>query len=74
MGTVKSLSRKGDVEIKWNIDKEDEVKTAKELFDKKLKERWSAFEDKGKGTKGTKVTEFNKWAERIILVPPLSGG
>ena len=74
MGTMKTLAREGDLKMEWNVDKEDEVKAAKEIFEKKLKEKWSAFEDKGKGTKGCKITEFNKYAKRIILVPPISGG
>lgn len=74
MGKLITMSRQGDLKISWNAYDEDEVKAAKEIFEKKIKEKWSAFKDEGMGTKGEKITTFDKYAKRIILVPNISGG
>lgn len=74
MGEIREISRKGDMKVSWNVDNKSEVEAAKKLFDEKMKEKWSAFRDKGLGTKGDKIKIFDKYAERIVLVPPISGG
>jgi len=68
------LARVGDVKISWNSSNREEVKTAKETFDKKISQGWSAFEEKFSGTKGDRIKEFDPDAQRIILVPPITGG
>jgi hypothetical protein len=50
-----------------------ETAVAKETFDKRIKDGWSAFREKI-GIKGDKIKIFDPDAERVILVPPISGG
>lgn len=73
MGEMRQLARVGDVKIQWNSENYKEVAVARELFDKRIKEGWSAFREK-LGIKGDKIKIFDPDAERIILVPSISGG
>jgi hypothetical protein len=73
MSELRILGKGGDMKISWNIRNETEVAAAKETFEKRIKERWSAFRDKA-GIKGDKIESFDPEAERIVLVPPISGG
>lgn len=73
MGELKTLSRKGDIKISWNSENEAEVAVAKETFEKRIKDGWSAFREKF-GSKGDRIKTFDPEAERIVLVPPISGG
>ncbi len=74
MGEIRKIGKVGDLRLAWSKDKEQEIEAAKSLFDEKMRAGWAAFEDKGAGTKGNKVKEFNVNAERIILVPRLVAG
>ena len=74
MSELRMLARIGDVKISWNSSNREEVKTAKETFDKKISENWTAFRESKMGTKGDKIKIFDPDAERIVLVPPISGG
>ncbi len=67
------MLRHGDVRISWNSRNDKEIAVAKETFNKNIKEGWSAFKDIN-GIKGEKIDRFDSYAERIILVPPISGG
>ena len=74
MGEMKTLGRHGDIHVSWNTDNDKEVSTAKEMFYKKINEGWSAFREKLVGAKGDRIKEFDPEAQRIILVPPITGG
>lgn len=74
MGNMRTLSPSGDVKLSWDPNKDDEVEVAKKVFEEKTKSGWSAFRDKGAGTKGDKIKAFDRYAERIILALPLSPG
>jgi hypothetical protein len=73
MSELRILGKGGDTRISWNSENDIEVAAAKETFEKRIKENWSAFREK-KGIKGDKIKIFDPEAERIILVPPISGG
>ena len=73
MSELRVLGRGGDVKISWNSANREELATARETFEKKIKEGWSAFKEKF-GSKGEKIKIFDADAERIVLVPPISGG
>lgn len=73
MGELRALSRKGDMKISWNSENETEVAAARETFEKRIKDGWSAFREKF-GSKGERIKIFDPDAERIILVPQISGG
>lgn len=71
MSELRILGIGGDVKISWDSRNEMETALAKETFEKKIKDGWSAFKI---GIKGDKIKIFDRDAERIILVPPISGG
>lgn len=73
MGEIRQLARVGDVKIAWDSENEKEITVAREIFDKRITEGWTAFRDK-MGVKGDKIRTFDPDAERIILIPPISGG
>ncbi len=74
MGQLRQLSRKGDVKLSWDGENETELSAAKKIFDEKIKEGWAAFAEKRLGGRGEKVKYFDPDAERIVLVPPITGG
>ena len=73
MSELRVLGKGGDIKMSWNSRNEIEVEAVKETFEKKIKDGWSAFKDKS-GFKGEKIKIFDEDAERIVLVPPISGG
>ena len=73
MSELRILGIGGDVKISWDSRNELEVAAAKETFEKRIKDGWSAFREKI-GTKGDKIKTFDPDADRVILVPPISGG
>lgn len=73
MSEMRILGKGGDMRISWDIRNEMETVAAKETFEKRIKEGWSAFREKT-GIKGDKIKIFDPSSERIILVPPISGG
>lgn len=73
MSELRVLGKSGDTKISWDSRNEMEVAAAKETFEKRIEEGWSAFREK-RGIKGDKIKIFDQDAERIILVPPISGG
>ena len=73
MSELRILGIGGDVKISWDSRNGMETALAKETFEKRIKEGWSAFREKI-GIKGDKIKIFDHDAERIILVPPISGG
>lgn len=74
MSELRTIGKLGDVKISWNKENIDEVNTAREMFEKKIKEGWSAFGEMRLGTKGAQIRTFDPTAQRIVLVPPISGG
>lgn len=73
MGEIIQLARVGDVKISWDSEKDEEIAVARETFDKRIKDGWTAFREK-MGIKGDKIKIFDPEAEKIILVPPITGG
>ncbi len=73
MGEIRQLARIGDMKVSWNAENDQEIDAARETFDKRIKEGWTAFREK-LGIKGDKIKIFDPDAERIILIPPISGG
>lgn len=73
MSELRILGKGGDMKISWDSRNEKEIAAAKETFEKRIKDGWSAFRDK-RGSKGDKIKIFDVDAERIVLVPPISGG
>jgi hypothetical protein len=73
MGEIRQLARIGDMKISWDSENNKEIAAARETFDKRIRDGWTAFREKN-GVKGDKIRIFDSDAERIVLVPPISGG
>ena len=73
MSELRIMGFGGDTKMSWDRRNDLEVSAARETFEKRIKEGWSAFREKF-GSKGDKIKFFDVEAKRIILVPPISGG
>lgn len=74
-GILHTLDKTGDTRVMWDKDNADEVAAAKKTFDDLKKKGYMAYKAEGKdGRKGEQIREFDKDAERIILVRQLVGG
>lgn len=76
MGVMSVIDRDaGDSKIMWDRSRSEEVKSAKEQFEKLTKAGYLAYEVEGKeGKKGRQIREFDPDAERLILAPAMRGG
>lgn len=74
MGTMNVLGRSGDTEVKWDRDNSRDVRTAREAFEKGVAEGMTPFRMRRDGAKAERMEEFDPLAERIVLVPRISGG
>lgn len=71
------LDQTGDTKTMWDPNNEDEVETARGVFERLVgMKRYSAFcvDDKDPNKKGKRMDEFDPDASRVIFVPPLQGG
>lgn len=64
----------GDTKIMWNPRDKDEVKVAKASFDTLTGKGFRAFKVNSKGEPADRIEEFDKNAEKIIMVPQMAGG
>ena len=74
MGTIKIMDGTGDTRLTWDADNDDEVTAARKTFKELTGKGYAAFSMKKNGEPSVKVTEFDPWSEKIILVPPIQGG
>lgn len=75
VGCLSTLDRTGDTRVMWDSRNKAEVKAAKDQFETLLASGYMAYKAEGKeGLKGEQIREFDKKAERIILVKPPVGG
>jgi hypothetical protein len=73
-GEIRAMDGTGDTKLIWDSDNETEVKAAKKMFDDLRAKKFTAFSVKKNGEKDRIITEFDPDAEKIILIPQLSGG
>jgi len=72
--TIRNLNGEGDTHISWTPGNADEVRTAREHFEKLTGElKYSAYRVVD-GERGELIREFDPAAEEIILAPQISGG
>lgn len=74
IGEMRVLGAEGDTKHIWDSENEDQVKAAKKLYDELTGKNYVAFQVDKKGEKGEKMKEFDKYAEKMILVPMIKGG
>lgn len=74
MGELRVMGESGDVKVEWNPDVEVEVEMAEKAFKENTKKGYKAFRIDVRAKKGEELDKFDKWAERILFVPPMAGG
>lgn len=68
------LDRTGDTKVEWNPDNKDEVSAAEKQFKDLTKKGYIAFRLYDDGKKGEVLSSFDKFAEKMVLIPPVVGG
>lgn len=74
VGEMSIMDRSGHKELKWDMDKLEEIAVAKETFDTLLKKGYSAFGSKEKAAAKHTLTEFDPTMEEVVMVPKTVGG
>lgn len=74
MGQLRILGQEDDVKAEWNPDVEEEVKTAKKVFDENKKKGYKAFRPYDGGGECEELEDFDKFAEKIVFIPLIAGG
>ena len=64
----------GDIKLEWDPSNATEVENCRKFFEDKKKEGYYAYRMKKLGGQGERIYEFDKDAERIIIVKPIVGG
>lgn len=64
----------GDTKIIWSSDNRDEVENARRTFNDLKAKGYAAFSVKKDGERGSQIREFDRDAEKLIMVPQLRGG
>lgn len=73
-GVMCEMNASGDTKVIWDKDSPEEVAAARTTFNSLKAKGFAAFSVKKDGEKGTKISEFDPNAEKIILVPQIAGG
>lgn len=74
MGQIRIMGRTGDARLTWDTDNQHEVDAAEEMFDRLVRQHYTAFNVKENGREGEVMERFDPEAGKIIMVPPMSGG
>lgn len=74
MGELRILGEKGDVKIEWDPDNDSEVEVAEKFFKENVKKGFKPFRMYDAGKQGAPLEKFDKYAEKILFLPPLGGG
>ncbi len=71
---MRVMGHSGDERIEWDVDVTEEVSLAEEFFNESLGKGYAAFAVPEDPKEGQRIEIFDPDAERIVLVPPISGG
>jgi hypothetical protein len=74
VGEMSVMDSSGHKQLKWNIDRSDEVATAKKTFDSLIAKGYSAFGSKKKEEPKHLVRNFDPEMEEVVMVPRTVGG
>jgi len=74
MGQLFVMGRQGDTKMSWDPYKPEEVEAARRTFEDLRKQHYLAFRVRGSGDKGEQISAFDRFAEKLILAPPMQGG
>lgn len=73
-GILCVMDATGDTKLIWDRKNKDEVQSAKRTFDELKAKGYIAYSVKKDGSAGEVLSDFDKKAEKLIMVPPLIGG
>lgn len=74
MGMMQVMDRTGHTSVAWNPDNADELRVARETFERMTGQGYRAFRVTGKNGQGSPMATFDPTAERMLLLPHLAGG
>jgi hypothetical protein len=74
MGQLRIMDRSGDIKLEWDGDKKAEVTVAEKAFNDNVGKGFLAYRVYDGGKKGEQLKKFDATAEKIIMVPPVTGG
>jgi len=74
VGEMSIMDSSGHKELKWNMDRLEEIAVAKSTFDKLVKEGYSAFGTHTKSEPRHAIKEFDPTMEDVVMVPRIVGG
>ena len=74
VGEMSIMDSSGHKELKWDMDKLEEIAVAKSTFDKLMKEGYSAFGAHTKSEQKQAIKEFDATMEDVVMVPRIVGG
>ena len=74
-GIMHLLNDSGDWKHEWDSENKTEVEQMRKTFDHNVKDKgFAAFRIDKDGTRRDQIHKFDPKAERIVLVPPITGG
>lgn len=73
-GEMAVMDKTGDTKIIWDAENDDEVKVARDTFDKLKTKNYIAYSVKRNGKQDTIIQKFDPGIEKMIMIPPIVGG
>lgn len=74
IGEMSVMDASGHKQLKWNMDKPDEIAAAQEIFDRLVEKGYSAFGSKNKTEQKHAMKTFDPTMEELVMVPRTVGG
>lgn len=74
IGEMSVMDRTGHTQLKWNMDRLEEIVAAQDMFSRSIAKGYSAFGSKSKADPKHTIQEFDASMEEIVLVPRIIGG
>ena len=74
MNEMSILGKDGDIKVEWNPDSKKEVEIAEKAFNDNTNKGFRAFRMYDGGKPGEAMKKFDKFAEKVVFLPPLAGG
>lgn len=73
-GEICCMNKHGDTPLRWRRGVGVEVDAARAHFDTLKGKGYAAYKETAGGERGEIIRSFDVNAERIVMVPPVSGG
>ena len=64
----------GDSKFTWDVDSEEEIAVARDMFNSLKKKKYIAYTVGQKGKKDEVIHRFDETLGMIIMIPPVVGG